>query len=115
MATLDARPTRVDLHIYAGDDVTVKVNVNNVDGTPADLTGVSAKAQVRAKASDVDALADFSTSVDPAGVVLLGLDAASTSLFPAQGVWDCELLFAGGSPKTTIVSGSVRTRAEVTR
>jgi hypothetical protein len=115
MAVLDARPSRVDLRIYAGDDVTVKVNVNNPDGTPADLTGATAKAQVRARAADVAALADFTTAVDASGFVLLGLDAAATAMLPAQCVWDCELMFAGGSPVTTIAAGSVRVRAEVTR
>jgi len=114
-ATLSALPTRVDLRLYAGDDVTVKVTVNNPDGSPADLTGATAKAQIRAWAYDFEPVADFTCAVDPSGFVLLGLDAASTSVLPRNSVWDCELLFADGSPTTTILSGSVRTLAEVTR
>jgi hypothetical protein len=114
-ATLSALPTRVDLRLYAGDDLTVKVNVNNPDGTPADLTGASAKAQIRVWAYDADPIAEFTCAVDPSGFVLLGLDAASTALLPRSSVWDCELLFDAGSPTTTIVSGSIRTLAEVTR
>lgn len=114
-AVLSALPTRVDLRLYAGDDVTVKITVNNPDGTPADLTGATAKAQIRAWAYDSDPVAEFTCAVDPAGFVLLGLDAAATAAIPRSSVWDCELLFADGSPTTTIVSGSVRTLAEVTR
>jgi hypothetical protein len=112
---LTARPTRVDLRIYAGDDLAVKVNVNLPDGTPADLTGVTAKAQIRYRASDPDPIAEFTSSVDPAGFVLLGLDAATTATLPSSASWDCALLFADGSPTTTIASGFVRTRGEVSR
>lgn len=114
-AVLSALPTRVDLRLYAGDDVTVKITVNNPDGTPADLAGASAKAQIRGRATDLDPVAEFVCVVDATGFVLCGLDAAATAALPRSGVWDCELMFADGSPTTTIVSGSVRTLAEVTR
>lgn len=112
---LSSLSARIDLCIYAGDDVNVKINVNNPDGTPADLTGATAKAQIRGRATDPAPIAQFLATVDPAGCVLIGLDAVTTAALPTLSVWDCQLAFAGGSPTVTLAHGGVRTLAEVTR
>lgn len=94
--------------------MSVRITVNNADGTPADLTGNTATAQIRATHSAADPLADFTTLVDPAGVVMLSLDAATTALLPAWAVWDCQIEAPAGQI-TTIAAGGIRTAQEVTR
>lgn len=111
---VNARPNRVDLNIYAGDDMSVRITVNNSDGTPADLTGNTATAQIRATHTADDPLADFTTLVDPTGVVMLSLDAATTAVLPTWAVWDCQIQAPLGQT-TTIAAGSIRTAQEVTR
>lgn len=112
--TVDSRPSRVDLNIYAGDDVAVRINVKNPGGTPADLTGAVATAQIRASHTADVALADFDTVVDPSGVVMISLDAATTAALPGWAVWDCQIVAPAGQV-TTIAAGSIRTAQEVTR
>lgn len=111
---VNARPHRVDLDLYAGDDTSIRITVNNTDGTPADLTDTTATAQIRATHTAVNPVADFTTLVDPAGVVYLSLDAATTAALPARAVWDCQIQAPLGQT-TTIAAGNVRTAQEVTR
>src|SRR5690349_16442647 len=91
MASVVARPALVDLDVYAGDDIALRVNVQNPDGTPADLSNATAKAQVRLRRTDELPLMEFVATVEPGGVVLLGLHGADTALLPRWAMWDCQL------------------------
>jgi hypothetical protein len=106
-------PQAVDLALYAGDGVAVRLNVTS-NGAPLALTGVIS-AQVRATrdaASAVDFAADM-TEADN-GVVTLSLTGAKTAPLPATGVWDVQWKPPGGEPRT-IVQGAVSCVADVTR
>lgn len=113
MASVVARPAQVDLDVYAGDDVALRVNVKNPDGTPADLTGMTASAQVRLRKADEIPLATFDAVIEADGVVVLSLPAAATVTLPSWAMWDCQLDLGGRI--TTIAAGSIRTTGEVTR
>lgn len=110
--TVDARPTTVNLKLYAGDDLHLKIIVLGDDGNLVDLTGVFARAQIRATTEDTEVIAEFVGTVDDA--VYLQLDADDTALLPEDAVWDCQLSFADLTT-ATIAAGSVTTAKEVTR
>lgn len=110
-------PTNADLLIYMGDDFTMKIVISSADGKPADLTGMTAAAQIRGKASDESPVyAEFVTAVDPAtGTVTLTLDHDATRALPVQTlVWDAQLTSATGII-ATVVRGYVQVLADVTR
>lgn len=97
-------------------DLTIK----NPDGTPMNLTGFSARMQVR---KDVDAnttLVELSTTnglitVTPLlGKLTLTLDAASTGSLTKGGVYDLEII-SGGGEVTRIIEGQVVLKKNVTR
>ena len=105
---------RADLDIYQGDDFGATVQVSNPDGTPADLTGYTARAQIRASYADImPAYTDLGATVAAGGVVNIMLASAATRQLGA-GVWDLQLTDAGGRT-STILAGSVRVTKEVTR
>lgn len=113
VTTIDARPVSVNLTLYAGDDVNLSIAVTDAAGTAADLTGFTAKAQIRATA-DAPTAKDFVATADPAGTVTLILPSAETTDMPAKGVWDCQIT-SGTGAVTTLCGGTVTTTPEVTR
>lgn len=104
MAVIDARPTVVDLNVYGGDDLVLKIDVTDNAGTAFDLTGYTAAAEIRATADAPTAIA-FTTST-LANTVTISLDAATTATLPLKGVWDVQVESATGVV-TTLAGGKV--------
>lgn len=117
---LDAlsRPAAYNLTIVAGDSFSRSVTLKEQDGTPIDLTGYSALAQVRASASSDTVLATFTTAIDaPNGAVTLSLDTTQTRALGSGAVWDLQLSL-DASPTTathTVIGGQVTVLPDVSR
>lgn len=111
-------PSQADLAIYQGDDYAGLVQV--YDGTstiPANLTGYSARAQVRFGPADQypQPAVLITTAVDgPAGTVSLAIPAAQTSTLVGNYQWDLELIQPDGNVQT-VLAGKVVVTKEVTR
>lgn len=107
--------TKADLIVYQGDDYGATVLVTNEDGTPADITGYTAKAQIRRAVADSDpeVVAELSATVQSPHVVL-GLTHAQTELLTGRYMWDLQLL-TDESAIVTIMRGAVKVTNEVTR
>ena len=107
--------TRADLVIYQGDSYAATVTVHNADGTPADITGYTAQAQIRRLVADSDpvVVVDIGTTVVSPNVIL---DIPHSETEPLQGryVWDLQLT-TPDDQIMTIVAGKVILTAEVTR
>jgi hypothetical protein len=112
-SALLARPAAVDLVVYQGDDFAFTLTVKNPDGTNADLTGATFKAQIRnvAGSSTSTLLATFGVTV-AANVVTLSLAHTASVTLPATGVWDCQMTRVAGSV-VTLAAGNVRVAADV--
>lgn len=110
--TIDARPVAVNLLLYQGDDFYLDLVVTQPDGTPADLTGMTPRAEIRKTAEDVVVLAAFTATVAGNVVSLHLAHTASTDL--TAGVWDCQVT-DGTDGVWTLAAGTVETDAEVTR
>lgn len=104
-----------DLLIYQGDDYLATVTVANQDGSPVDLTGFTAQAQIREDVADnapevvVEIAATVGTST-----VELSIPNAETKLLNGAYRWDLQLTSADGFI-TTVLAGKVTVTAEVTR
>jgi len=114
MTTVGAIPAAVDLAVYQGDDFgPLTLTVTNPDGSAANLTGATFKAQIRnvAGSSTSTLLATFTPSV-AANVVTLSLAHGDAATLPAAGVWDCQMTRAAGSV-VTLAAGAVRVAQDV--
>lgn len=112
MTVIDLAPTVVDLKLYRGDDAYLAVTVTDEAGQPADLSGATARSQIRASWTATAVLAEFTATIT-GNVVYLLLGAADTLTLPSPAVWDLQLDTPSGVK--TIVGGQVRVTGEVTR
>ena len=108
-------PGHANLEIMQGDTYTLGVQVRNSNGTPADITGYTAIAQIRRASAGADSVvaAEFTCAVT-SPLVNISLTPAQTVTLAGQYVWDLEIT----SPTdvvTTILAGRVRVMAEVSR
>lgn len=113
-------PRTVDLELYAGDGVMLRLRVAGADGTVYDLTGTMS-AQIRAQRPDASILQAFAIDTTDAvdGVAVLSLTGAQTSSLLADadkitGVWDVQWTPADHEP-FTLVQGKVSVILDVTR
>jgi hypothetical protein len=112
--TINALPVEVDLNIYMGDDFPIDVAVtDSVTGGPMDLTGITAKSQIRATAADTNILATLTPTI-AGNVITLKLSHTDSAKLPLQCVWDMQITDAAGNI-TTLVAGKVTVAPEVTR
>ena len=104
-----------DLSIYQGDDFAGVVTVRNEDGTPADITGHTAKAQIRRAVADEEpaVAVEIATAVTSPNVTLAISHTVTATLSGAY-VWDLQLTTPTGAV-ITVIRGKVKLTNEVTR
>jgi len=108
-------PDRADLQIYQGDDYAATVTVSNPDGTPADLSACTPRAQIREDVADEAPTVIVEIAATIAGSdVNLFIPHTDTTLLAGGYVWDLQLTDGDGLI-TTVVAGKVRATQEVTR
>ena len=105
-------PTNIDLVIYEGDDFHLVLGVA-ASGVPVDLTGYTAKAQIRSTTESDVVLAEFDCDIN-LSEVLLHLTSADATDIAAATVWDVQVTDADGEV-TTLAYGRVTATQEVTR
>lgn len=116
------KPAKVNLKIYRGASFYKLVTWKQGDPlTPVDLTGCTARMQVRRSIDSDVVLKTFTTENDT--IVLGGedgtiryaiMDAEETADFDTDGVYDLEIVFADGTVVRRLY-GDVKTSQEVTR
>lgn len=108
-------PSNADISIYQGDDWTGIVGVVNEDGTPADITGYTAKAQIRRSIADTDPVVVVEiTAIVASPLVNLSIPHTQTVALSGMYVWDLQLIGPTGGI-TTILKGRAKVDPEVTR
>jgi hypothetical protein len=107
-------PGDYPLALYRGDsykwDFTLWADAAKT--IPADLTGATAKAEIRdapAGATIVTMTCTISTNV-----VHMALSAAASAALPAAGVWDLQLTYSTSGDVTTVLAGKVTVTPDVT-
>lgn len=108
--------TRIDLPLYQGDSFNGIVTITNADGTPADLTGCTARAQIRRAVADTapDVAAEIECVITLPDRVFISLTSSQTGALSGQYVWDLQLT-TPTPVVTTIAGGKVTVTQEVTR
>ena len=108
-------PSKANLAIYQGDDYSAVVTVANGNGLPPDLTGYTAKAQIRSGPADTnpDVIAELGVAID-VDTITLTMPATDTATLNGRYQWDLELTSPLGL-KTTILAGAAIATGEVTR
>jgi hypothetical protein len=121
--TLSFRPTIVNLLLYAGDGLSIRLTCKDKAGNPIDISG-SVKAQIRLDRlhPNEPALAEFTVSLVDAyiGNIALSLTGTQTLSLLGDGenkfvgVWDVQWTPSDLQIRT-LVQGSVECVADVTR
>ena len=111
-------PTSYALELYRGDTArrTFLLWADEEKTQPFDLTGATARAQVRTSQLAPDVALELACTITLPQTIDVVLEAAS---WPAgdpfcEGAWDLELSYAGGTVQT-VVAGPVRVVGDVTR
>jgi len=110
--SIERVPIIVNLLLYAGDDLGFALLVYDADGSDSDLSGATVRAQIRANPAAQQVAGEVLCTIDGNAVQLHILGTVSQNL-PGAAVWDCEM--TRGGMVTTLVAGTVRTTADVTR
>ena len=107
---------RHDIIVEQGATLLLEVDCQDENGSPCDLTGCSAAAQVRVRYADPDPAAVLTAEVSPlSGRVTLTLSAEQTrALSKPYGVWDLRLNWPDAMVQR-LVEGKVTVKPEVTR
>jgi len=108
------------LRIQQGDTWALQIVWTNDDGSPVDMTGATAKMQLRTSVTSSTVVLELSSengriTIGQAGRLDLQIAADDTAAMPtASGVYDLEVKFASGVVKK-IIRGSYLVTPEVTR
>lgn len=107
-----------DITIEQGATFTLSLLWKTSGGTPIDLTGYTARMQIRSSVSSTTILADLTSAAGitlggVAGTIDVEIPATQTATMTKGGVYDLELV--NGSVVTRFVYGNVSFSKEVTR
>ena len=107
-------PGTMNLNLYRGDTTrwqfTMWLDAEKTE--PLDLTGVTAKAEIRDKPGGRK-ITPIECIVTLPNLVNASLNAANSALLPAKGAWDLQLTYSGGDV-ATLLAGKVTVIADIT-
>jgi hypothetical protein len=108
---------KYNIQIDQGSDFNIDLTVKE-DGSVKDLTGYSARAQMRSKKSDASAAATFTCTVTDAsgGVIKMSLpNSTSSALTAGRYYYDLEIYTASDAIVKRLLEGEVTVDREITR
>lgn len=109
------RPGKYDLKLYRGDTYAWDFVCYTSAGSPADLTGVTAKAEIRDKPGGTVLATPTCTVTQPNTVSVKLTTASWASITHANAAWDLQLTYADPDISIiTIVAGAVTITGDVT-
>ena len=113
MATVRARPARLNLAVYREDDFDLDLYFVNAAGTAIDLTGYSFTAEARDTAGTL--IATFTDTLTDAtgGQLTLTLPKATTETLPNSCKWDLQAV-TPGSKHQTWLTGTLTATGDIT-
>lgn len=109
------RPGVYNLSLYQGDSYVWQYVVwaDQCGGVPADLTGVTAAAQIRDQPGGTTVV-ELICEVMAPNIIHVTLTAEAAAGLPARGGWDLQLTYADGMV-VTLVAGWVTVAPDYTR
>lgn len=108
-------PANFDLELYKGDYLPFRLILRDSAGVPIDLTGYTARAQIR-DYIDSTVVFEFALTITPTtGTIDVILNSPiSSGLLPGSYIWDIQVTNPSGNTRTHI-AGDVKVYDEVTR
>lgn|SRR5262249_7022822 len=112
------QPAELPLDFYRGDSQRMQVRLWNVapvgstPGVPYDLTGVTAKSEIRDRPAGTQ-ITPMTCVITLPNIIDVYLAAADSHKLPPKGAWDLQLTYASGDVKTP-VAGPVTVTTDVT-
>jgi hypothetical protein len=108
------QPSPFSLNIYRGDSGRWRFAffTDTANTQPADLTGVTAKSQIRDKPGGAQ-ITNLICTVTLPNIVDVQLAATDSQLLPAKGAWDLQLTYVSGQVSTP-AAGPVTVTPDVT-
>jgi hypothetical protein len=106
-----------ELFLEQGTTFTTNITLDNVDGTPLNLTGVTAKSQIRKSYYSANTTAQFDVAINipTSGVILLTLNAPTTANIAAgRYVYDVAIKDTTNTV-TRVLEGIVNVIPQVTK
>jgi hypothetical protein len=113
--TIERRPQVVNLLLYRGDDFALVIEVYGPDGEPADITGGTAVAEIKASPDAPGAVGSFAADVatySAEGLIVLHLLSAVSFGLPPNSAYDCPLVIEGA--RTTLIAGTIGMMPNIT-
>jgi len=106
-----------ELFLEQGTTFTTNITLDDIDGVPYDLTGVTAKSQIRKSYYSANTTAEFTTNINipNTGIILLSLDAPVTANIAAgRYVYDVVIKDTANTV-TRVLEGVVNVIPQVTK
>jgi hypothetical protein len=110
-------PARVDITIRKGAAFVKRIAVLNTDGTVRDLTGYTAKMQIRQDVDDVATVLSLVPTVTPLSgyVDILITKSQTAAMTIPSGVWDLWIDNGGSDSPEYLAEGGVTVKKMVTQ
>jgi len=107
---MNGHPAMLPLDLYRGDDYSLQVRMWNdaAHSIPADLTGVSARGEIR----QGETVMLLDVAVELPNLINVNLAAADWTLAVGAGNWDLQLIFADSKVRT-IIAGAVTIKGDI--
>jgi hypothetical protein len=107
-------PGTMNLDLYRGDTTRwqFKLWLDAEKTDPVDLTGVTAKAEIRDKPGGKN-ITPITCVITMPNIIDATLTAIDSALLPAKGAWDLQLTYTGGDV-ATLLAGKVTVIADIT-
>ena len=108
------QPARSDISLYRGDDWEQQLQFLDDDGTPYTFPPGEWRSEVRTK-PDGELVTELEVQTDKLdeGILTLSLSADNTVEFPAQSVYDLQMVTEEGKTQTYVV-GTIQVTKDVT-
>lgn len=106
-----------NLVINQGSDWSIQLTMSE-DAVPVDLSGYSARAQIRTRKNSATLIGTFDCVIIDAvnGILTMSLaNAVSTAITPGVFYYDLEIFTASDATVTRLIQGIVKIDTEVTR
>jgi len=106
------QPAQLPLDLYRGDSQRLQVKLWQGENDPYDLTGVTAKSEIRDRPAGTF-ITEMACVITLPNIIDLYLSKEDSHKLPSKGVWDLQLTYASGDRKTPL-AGPVTVTPDVT-
>jgi hypothetical protein len=106
------QPATLPLDFYRGDSQRLQVRLWQGPGVPYDLTGVTAKSEIRDRPAG-PCITEMACVITLPNIIDVYLAATDSHKLPPKGAWDLQLTYASGDVKTPL-AGPVTVTTDVT-